>query len=425
MNVQKEKLKSKFRPYLPYGVLEPYDSLSPQMYYGIQMYWLKFFGLWYYDVNPKSLLFWLQLLYTLLVLWLVCFLPGLGEVFYLLKRQESIGNIAEGLYLFLSEMYTYFKVAVFWLNKKKILNLLKFLYCDEFRPEEKEHTEILKKSIKLARFITTYYITICVCAVSVAIILPITEDFEILPTNVEYPYFDVYKPPLYVIAYVHHIYYKPATCIIDGAMDTICAVFITFAIGQIDILAYNLRNFDVLAFKKWQRDLKHHKNTSYDCKHYVNYILKKCIVHYNAIIRYVSMIEDAFSLASALQLMLSVMVLCLVGIQILSIENPREHPMQMAWTAVYLSCMLQEVFILCWFGNELILKSTELRQAAFDGPWLKMDYRTMMLIVIFLERCQRPLQVSAGKIFILSLNTYTYLINWSYKAFALMTNMKK
>lgn len=99
MNVQKEKLKSKFRPYLPYGVLEPYDSLSPQMYYGIQMYWLKFFGLWYYDVNPKSLLFWLQLLYTLLVLWLVCFLPGLGEVFYLLKRQESIGNIAEGYIL--------------------------------------------------------------------------------------------------------------------------------------------------------------------------------------------------------------------------------------------------------------------------------------------------------------------------------------
>lgn len=37
--------------------------------------------------------------------------------------------------------------------------------------------------------------------------------------------------------------------------------------------------------------------------------------------RYVSLIESAFSLASALQLMLSVMVLCLVGIQFLSVNS--------------------------------------------------------------------------------------------------------
>lgn len=50
-----------------------------------------------------------------------------------------------------------------------------------------------------------------------------------------------------------------------------------------------------------------------------------------------------------------------------------------------------------------------MRQAAFDGPWLKTDPKTTMFIVIFLERCQRPLQVTAGKIFTLSLDTYTYV----------------
>lgn len=50
-----------------------------------------------------------------------------------------------------------------------------------------------------------------------------------------------------------------------------------------------------------------------------------------------------------------------------------------------------------------------MRQAAFDGPWLKTDPKTTMFIVIFLERCQRPLRVTAGKIFTLSLDTYTYV----------------
>lgn len=95
--------------------------------------------------------------------------------------------------------------------------------------------------------------------ITVAIIMPITENFDILPTNVEYPYFDVYKSPIYGLIFLHHvctygdsmclssfvvwysikilfnylnnfqIYYKPATCIIDGAMDTILAAFVASA----------------------------------------------------------------------------------------------------------------------------------------------------------------------------------------------------
>ncbi|CAH2087091.1 unnamed protein product [Euphydryas editha] len=413
------------KPFLPYGVLDSWDDLNPRLYHAIHIYWLKFYGMWYYKFMPCSLKFWCHQVYTLIVLWLVCFLPGIGEVVYLLRRQGHVGDIAEGLYLFLSEMYTYFKIAVFWLNKEKISNLLKFLHCDEFKPKEREHKDILRKSIKTARFVMTYYTTMCVGAVSVGIIMPLTENFEILPTNVEYPYFDVYKSPMYGIIYLHHIYYKPATCIIDGAMDTILAAFVASAIGQIEILAYNLRNFEDLAERKWNRDSKKNQDFVRDKKYYIKFVLKQSIIHYNAIVRYVSMIESAFSLASALQFMLSVMVLCLVGIQFLSIENPLNHLMQIVWMAIYLTCMLIEVFILCWFGNELILKSLELRQAAFDGSWLKTDPKTTMLIVIFLERCQRPMQVTAGKIFTLSLDTYSYLINWSYKAFAVMRNMKK
>ncbi|XP_045501109.1 odorant receptor 2a-like [Colias croceus] len=413
------------KPYLPYGVLEPWDDLNPRLYHAVHIYWLKFYGMWYNKYSLNSVYFWLQIIYSAIVLYLVCLMPMIGEVVYLLRRQDNVGEIAEGLYLFLSEMYTYFKLTVFWLNKRKILSLLKYLNCKEFKPEEPEHRDILRKSIKTARFVMTSYSTMCVGAVSVAIIMPFTENFDILPTNVEYPYIDATKPPAYVLLYIHHVYYKPATCIIDGVMDTILAAFVACAIGQIKILSFNLRNFDIIAERKCKRA---EARQSYNIGHheyYTKLVLKKCIIHYNAIIRYVSMIESAFSLASALQFMLSVMVLCLVGVRFLSIENPRSHPIQIIWMAIYLTCMLIEIFILCWFGNELILKSLELRQAAYDGPWMILEPKTRMLVIVFIERCNRPLRVTAGKIFTLSLDTYTNLINWSYKAFAVMRNMKK
>ncbi|XP_026741300.1 odorant receptor 46a-like [Trichoplusia ni] len=413
-------------PILPYGVIESWDDLNPRLYHAVHIYWLKFYGMWFNNFSPKCIQFWLQMMYTLLVLWLVCFFPGIGEVVYLLRRRENIGDVAEGLYLFLSEMYTYFKIAVFWINKEKVVNLLKYLHCNEFKPKEPEHREIITKSIKSARFVMTYYSTMCVGAVSVGIIMPLTENFDILPTNVEYPFLNVYKTPAYEAVYIHHIYYKPATCIIDGVMDTILAAFVASAIGQIEILAFNLRNFDKVAERQRIRDVAENKYIEeYPEQYYVRSVLKDCIVHHNCIIRYVSMIESAFSLASALQFMLSVMVLCLIGIQFLSIENPASHPMQIAWMGIYLTCMLIEVFILCWFGDELIWKSTELRKAAFEGPWMNSDRKTNMFIIIFLERCKTPLRLTAGKIFTLSLDTYTVLINWSYKAFAVMRNMKK
>nr|CUQ99409.1 Olfactory receptor 27 [Manduca sexta] len=412
---------------LPYGVVESWDNLDPGLYHAVHIYWLRFYGMWYNNFSWKTIYFWAQMMYTLSVLWLVCFFPGIGEVVYLLKRRENIGNVAEGLYLFLSEMYTYVKVVVFWFNKKKVVNLLEFLHCKEFKAKEMEHREIIHKSIKRARFVMTFYSTMCVGAVSVGIVMPLTENFNILPTNVEYPHFNVYNSSTYVAIYLHHIYYKPATCIIDAVMDTMLAAFVASAIGQIEILTFNLRNFDVVAERRRKKAIKDNKyiGLQNNNNYFMKCILKECIVHHNHIMRYVSMIENAFSLASALQFMLSVMVLCLIGIQFLSIENPSEYPMQMVWMAIYLTCMLVEVFILCWFGNELIWKSTGLRQAAFDAPWLATDPKNAKYITLFMERCKRPMKVTAGKIFTLSLDTYTALINWSYKAFAVMSNMKK
>nr|WCC57530.1 odorant receptor 13 [Papilio memnon] len=345
------KLLSKF---LPYDFIKTRDELDPIHYVSVHIFWLKFYGMWYNNSSWKTLKFWLKIFYTFIVFWLVCIIPCIGEIFYLLRRGGNIGHIAEGLYLFLSEMYTYFKLIVFWYKKKEILNLLNFMKCPEFEPQEIEHNDIIKRRIKTARFVMSAYTLMCVGAVSVGILMPITENFVILPTNVEYPYIDVYKSPTYYFIYFHHIYYKPATCIIDGVMDTILAAFVASAIGQIEILSFNLRNFKTLAQRREKRQLKTFNSRSHPYRDdHVKCVLKKCIKHHDAIIR-----------------------------------------------------------------------SLELQNATFDSPWLDIDQSTKMYIIIFMERCKRPLLITAGKYFSLSLSTYTNLINWSYKAFAVMRNMK-
>lgn len=83
-------------PVVPYGVFESWEDLNPRLYHAVHIYWLKFYGMWFNDSSPQSIKFWVQMFYTLIVLWLVCFFPGIGEVVYLLRRRENIGDVAEG-----------------------------------------------------------------------------------------------------------------------------------------------------------------------------------------------------------------------------------------------------------------------------------------------------------------------------------------
>lgn len=109
MKILKKHIKdavSALTPILPFGVSESWDDLNPRLFHAVHIYWLKFYGMWYNGFSPKSVLFWLQLLYTVIVLWLVCFLPVIGEVVYLLKRTENIGDIAEG-YIYFSSYFLY------------------------------------------------------------------------------------------------------------------------------------------------------------------------------------------------------------------------------------------------------------------------------------------------------------------------------
>jgi hypothetical protein len=99
MKILMENIKKKLKflqPLVPYGVFESWDNLDPKLYHAVHIYWLKFYGMWYINFSPTNIFSWIQVLYTFIVLWLVCFLPGIGEVVYLLKRGENIGDVAEG-----------------------------------------------------------------------------------------------------------------------------------------------------------------------------------------------------------------------------------------------------------------------------------------------------------------------------------------
>lgn len=78
--------------------------------------------------------------------------------------------------------------------------------------------------------------------------------------------------------------------------------------------------------------------------------------------------------------------------------------------------MVFEIFLPCFFGNEIILASNNLSYSLFSSDWTEQTSTYKKKLIIFTERLRRPIVITAGKIVNLSLTTFTsvcILINYS------------
>ena len=74
---------------------------------------------------------------------------------------------------------------------------------------------------------------------------------------------------------------------------------------------------------------------------------------------------------------------------------------------IYLTTMLSEIFLYCYFGSILIDESNSLTDAIYMGEWYTYDIKARRGLITLMERSKGPMVVTAGKILDLSLVTFT------------------
>ncbi|XP_012063176.1 PREDICTED: odorant receptor 4-like [Atta cephalotes] len=78
----------------------------------------------------------------------------------------------------------------------------------------------------------------------------------------------------------------------------------------------------------------------------------------------------------------------------------------------YLAVIL-EVFILCFAGEYLNLKSKSIADAAYESFWYDLPLNQRKILMFIIMRSQKQLMITAGKITSLSLTTFTSIIKAS------------
>lgn len=85
--------------------------------------------------------------------------------------------------------------------------------------------------------------------------------------------------------------------------------------------------------------------------------------------------------------------------------------------------MILEIFLPCYFGNEIILAAEKFAMDVLHSEWYFGSRQFRKTFVHFMIQASQPLIMVSGTIFHATLENFVLVINISYKFCAVMQNM--
>ena len=86
--------------------------------------------------------------------------------------------------------------------------------------------------------------------------------------------------------------------------------------------------------------------------------------------------------------------------------------------------MAFEIFLPCYFGNEVYVSHGKLSESIFHSDWTNESKEFKMAMTIFMENIKKPLKISAFGIFHVDLENFMTIMNSSYSLYAVFNNLK-
>ncbi|KAL6431337.1 hypothetical protein ACFW04_007174 [Cataglyphis niger] len=132
-------------------------------------------------------------------------------------------------------------------------------------------------------------------------------------------------------------------------------------------------------------------------------IISDCIQHHLSIYKYAKTVNIIFNQVFFVQFFGSILVLCTtvlyLSVHIMEYES--------ATFIVYTFCMFIQIYIYCWSGNEVILKSQNIGDAVYHMDWPMLSVNEKKDLLMIMIRGTIPIKFTSSFLITLSLQSYS------------------
>nr|AQN78499.1 olfactory receptor 97 [Meteorus pulchricornis] len=212
--------------------------------------------------------------------------------------------------------------------------------------------------------------------------------------------FDYSKPAVYYSSVAVQSIIICIAIIIDSGFDTLFFGVMIQISAKIDILKYQFR----VAVEALEKMCEEGANNSKQYRELERRYLGNWICCHNAILSLCSYVESVFSKVIFVQYSVSFLILCSV------IYRMARTPMlsvEFLSGVLYLVSTGSEMFMLCFFSNQVTLNLADLCRTMYDTNWFHLCVPTQRKFVPMMTRTLKPVVFTSGHVVTLSLESFT------------------
>ncbi|XP_049878937.1 odorant receptor 4-like [Pectinophora gossypiella] len=336
------------------------------------------------------------------------------ECVYAYQERADMEKLSRVMFLLLCHVTSLAKQLVFHTDAHRIDTLVAEFDAAVFNAAEA--AAALARTARAARWLQRLYSGTAVVTCTLWLVFPVARYARGLP--VDFPFW-LPAPPDHVAAFcavlVYSYYVTTLVGIANTTMDAFVGTVLYQCTTQLTVLQKNLETLS-------DRTDEVRQQTGEDFESVFLKLFYECLSHYNKICEIASLLQDIFGTAILFQFAIGGWILCmaaykLVSLNVLSVEFVSMN--------LFVVCILTELFLYCYYGNELTYESQRLQAALYACGWERSagGRRARRGLLLARERAQRPLRAAAW-IVPLSLDTFLKIIKSSYTFYAVLRQTK-
>ncbi|XP_011861757.1 PREDICTED: odorant receptor 67c-like isoform X1 [Vollenhovia emeryi] len=297
------------------------------------------------------------------------------------------------------------RIGIFWWKKEAIIPIMNMIAEDWVKSKNVQDRKIMIRHAQNARIIIICAYCIMGVACFFTIILPtfgmsirsttnVTDAGKPMPLQTYYIY-DITKRPQYELTYISQAIGIVLAIMSYSGIDNFLGLLIFHICGQLDILKNRLTYLD---------------------KYINSYtILKSCVTKHISLLRAIEIVEDTYNITLLALFVYFAIHLAFFGFQLISLFD-EGNDLSLAKLIFFVS-MIFDIFghmcLYCALGEFLVAKCDALYYGAYSNKWYSVDPKLARDLLHVLIRGAKPIYLTAGKMFPITMTTFCNLIKTS------------
>ncbi|XP_055389912.1 odorant receptor 2a-like [Condylostylus longicornis] len=354
--------------------------------------------------GPNKTKRYLFILYAIVLNFCITFFFPLTFSINLLETRTLL-EICENLTITVTDINASIKFLNVFLVRNKLLTFANILKILDQKSKSKYELKILKDALKLSHKYFQLFVITFIFGITLSFLMVCFTRERVLMFPEWFPFDWKKSSKNFTIATTYQLIGLIVQAWQNAGSDSYPPACLIILSAHIKSLAYRIEKIGSDPTKSKKHNHK---------------VLIECIQDHKIILHLTQTIQDIISITCVSQLISSGVVQCTVAVYILYANNLT----RIAIAIVFFFAVTSEIFVLCYFGNNLIIESEKLEKAIINCNWIDQSKDFRKDFIFFLQKSQKQNVILAGSYVPVTYATFLTVLKSAYSLFTLLGKIK-